>query len=45
MNGDLFYTRYDLIIRRCVRQDEVLDILKACHDEPRGGDFVDKQAA
>ena len=25
VNGDLFYIGYDLIIRRCVRQDEVLD--------------------
>ena len=33
VNGDLFYTGYDLIIRRRVRKDEVLDILKACHDE------------
>ena len=24
VNGDLFYTGYDLIIRRCVRQHEVL---------------------
>ena len=43
VNGDLFYTGYDLIIRRCVRQDEVLDILKSCHDEPCGGHFVDKR--
>ena len=45
MNGDLFYTGYDLIIRRCVRQDEILEILKACHDEPCGGHFVDKRTA
>ena len=43
VNGDLFYTGYDLIIRRCVRQDEILDILKACHDEPCGGHFADKR--
>ena len=43
VNGDLFYTEYDLIIRRCVRQDEVLDILKSCHDEPCGGHFEDKR--
>ena len=45
VNGDLFYTGYDLIIRRCVRQDEILDILKACHDEPCGGHFADKRTA
>ena len=38
---DLFYTGNDLIIRRCIRKDEILDILKACHDEPCGGHFVD----
>jgi hypothetical protein len=43
INGDLFYTRYDLIIRRCVRQDEILEILKACHDEPCGVHFADKR--
>ena len=42
ITGDLFYTRNDLIIRRCIREDEILDILKACHDEPCGGNFVDK---
>ena len=42
VNGDIFYTGYDLIIRRCFRQDEVLDILKSCHDEPCGGHFEDK---
>ena len=45
VNGNLFYTWYDLIIRRCVRQDEVLDILKACHDEPCGGHFAEKRTA
>ena len=42
VNGDLFYIGYDLIIRRCVRQDEILEILKACHDESCGGHFADK---
>ena len=41
--GDLFYTGNDLIIRRCIREDEILDILKACHDEPCGGHFADKR--
>jgi hypothetical protein len=43
IDGDLFYTGYDLIIRRCVRQDEILEILKAFHDEPCGGHFADKR--
>jgi len=43
VNGDLFYTGSDLIIRKCVREDEILDILKACHDEPCGGHFADKR--
>jgi hypothetical protein len=34
-----------LIIHRCVREDEFFDILKACHDEPCGGNFVDKITA
>jgi hypothetical protein len=42
---DLFYIRNDLIIRRCIREDEILDILKACHDEPCGGHFADKMTA
>eukprot|EP00253_Pinus_taeda_P007507 PITA_07507 len=32
-----------MIIRRCVRNDEVLDILKSCHDEPCGGHFAVKR--
>eukprot|EP00253_Pinus_taeda_P025248 PITA_25248 len=35
----------DLMIRRCVREDEMDDILKACHDEPCGGHFADKRTA
>ena len=30
-------------IRRCVREDEVFDILKACHDGPCGGNFADRR--
>eukprot|EP00253_Pinus_taeda_P023619 PITA_23619 len=29
-------------ISLCVREDEVFDILKACHEEPCGGNFADK---
>jgi hypothetical protein len=28
-----------------VREDEIFDILKACHDEPCRGKFVDKRTA
>ena len=42
IEGDLFHTGLDLIIRRCVREDEIFVILKACHDEPCGGHFDDK---
>ena len=45
IRGDLFYTGNDLIIRRCIIEYEVLDILKACHDEPCGGHFADKRKA
>eukprot|EP00253_Pinus_taeda_P010466 PITA_10466 len=43
VNGDLFYTGYDMIIRRCVRNDEIIDILKSCHDESCGGNFAAKR--
>ena len=45
VNGDLFYTGYDMIIRRCIRDDEILDILKSFHDEPCGGHFAAKRIA
>jgi hypothetical protein len=38
----LFYTGHDLEIRRCIREDEIHDILKACHDEPCSGNFAHK---
>jgi len=43
VNGDLFYTGYDMIIRQCVRNDEIIDILKSCHDESCGGNFAAKR--
>ena len=43
IGGHLFYTGPDLEIRRCVREDEIFHILKACHDEPCGGNFVDRR--
>ena len=33
----------DLIIRRCFKEDDIYDILRALHDEPCGGHFVYKQ--
>ena len=30
-------------IRRCIREDEIYDILKAYHDGPCGGHFVDRK--
>jgi hypothetical protein len=43
IGGYLFHTGADQEIRRCVREDEVYDILKACHDGPYGGNFADKR--
>jgi hypothetical protein len=45
IGGYLFQTGADQEIRRCVQEDEVYDILKACHDGPCGGHFVDKRTA
>jgi hypothetical protein len=43
ISGYLFHTGADQEIRRCVREDEVYDLLKACHDGPCGGHFADKR--
>ena len=43
ITNELYKTGPDLMIKRCVREDEILDILKACHDEPCGGHFTDKR--
>ena len=43
MGGDMYKTDPDLIIRQCVREDEMHDILKASLDEPCGGHFSDKR--
>eukprot|EP00253_Pinus_taeda_P036056 PITA_36056 len=45
ISGCLFHTWIDQEIRRCVGEDEIYDILKACHDDPCGGHFVDKRTA
>ena len=42
VDNDLFRIGPDLIIRRCVREDEMTEILYACHDGPGGGHFFDK---
>jgi hypothetical protein len=39
----LYRTGPNLVIRRCVREDEMHDILRACHDGPCGGNFSDKR--
>eukprot|EP00253_Pinus_taeda_P018125 PITA_18125 len=43
ISGCLFHTRIDQEIRRCIGEDEIYDILKACHDDPCGGHFADKR--
>lgn len=43
ISGYLFHTGLDQEIRRCIREDDVYDILKACHDGPCGGHFADKR--
>eukprot|EP00253_Pinus_taeda_P017990 PITA_17990 len=45
ISNKLFKAGPDLMIRRCVREDEIPNILKACHDEPCGGNFADKRIA
>jgi hypothetical protein len=42
IEGYLFYIGLDQEIRRCVRDDEIYELLKACHDGPCGGHFADK---
>ena len=41
IRGYLFHIGANMHIRRCVREDEFFDILKACHDGPCGGHFPD----
>ena len=43
IGGYLFYRGLDQEIRRCVRDDEVYDLLKAFHDGPCGVHFADKR--
>ena len=45
VDNALFHSGPDIIIRRCVREDEMTDILHACHDGPCGGHFYDKRTS
>ena len=42
IGGNLFKPGPDQILRRCVREEEVFDILLTCHDGPCGGHFATK---
>jgi hypothetical protein len=43
ISGCLFHTGLDQEIQRCIREDEVCDLLKDFHDGPYGGHFDDKR--
>lgn len=45
IQGDHFYTEPYFFICRCVREEEMFDILKSSHDEPCSGHFADKRTA
>eukprot|EP00253_Pinus_taeda_P002004 PITA_02004 len=45
IGGYLFHTGEDMHIRRCVREYEVFDILKACHDGSCGRHFSDRRTS
>eukprot|EP00253_Pinus_taeda_P005610 PITA_05610 len=45
IGGNLFKLGPDQILRRCVREEEVFDILLTCHDGPFGGHFAAKRTA
>jgi len=45
MTNELYKIGPYLMIRRCVREDEMPEILKTYHDEPCGGHFADKRIA
>ena len=42
--GNLFKLGPDQTLRRCVREEEVFDILLTYHDGPCGGHFAEKRA-
>jgi len=41
IGGYLFHIGADMHIRRCIREDNIYDILKACNDGPYSGNFAD----
>lgn len=43
IGGYVFHMVFDICIHKCIREDEIYDILKACHDEPCGGHFIDRR--
>jgi len=43
VNVNFVYTGYDMMIRRYIREHEIIDILTSCHDQPCGGHFVTKR--
>eukprot|EP00253_Pinus_taeda_P002647 PITA_02647 len=45
IGGNLFKLGTHQILRRCVRDEEVFDILLTCHDGPCGGHFATKRIA
>jgi len=45
ISNKLFKTGPNFVIIRSVREDEMPDILKACHDEPCSRNFADKRIA
>eukprot|EP00253_Pinus_taeda_P007151 PITA_07151 len=45
ISNELFKTGPDFVIRRCIREDQMPDILKASHDEPCRRHFVNKRTA
>jgi len=43
IGGNLFKLGLDQILRRCVKEEEILDILLTCHDGPCGCHFASKR--
>eukprot|EP00253_Pinus_taeda_P015876 PITA_15876 len=43
IGGYLFHTGADMHIKRCIGEDEIFDILKACHDGPCVGHFANRR--
>jgi len=43
--GNIFKLGPDQILRQCVREEDVFDILLTCHDGPYGGHLAAKRTA